>query len=338
MKDLNLIEQLKGTLKRFRKDDLKTGKTEFEFFSSNIELGSYHRTVAIKSTNSPLGFFIEFSLPKYAKGNNVEMIYPHDLPNILEQLYAELCAHMDYTLPHFSTWPLYKLDVCYNWIFKTEQEATYAMDFLRRIDFPRKKKYTYDTSVMHKGSAYTIKFYAKGPEFKVHDFHKIEPDTKAISLQSWANRIVRFEVSLKRIYLQQFLGLDKIYFKDVIDDDVILEILKYYLEKKVFFYINPNAMGDENIKQILFENFTKTKATRLYQFYKDFYFNDEMKNLFMRGGLNRSTIYRYKKDLQRVGIGVSIEKSPESASILDQLIIPSHNSHFDLIDYSQRGV
>jgi hypothetical protein len=63
-----------------------------------------------------------------------------------------------------------------------------------------------------------------------------------------------------------------------------------------------------------------------------------MKNLFMRGGLNRSTIYRYKKDLQRVGIGVSIEKSPESASILDQLIIPSHNSHFDLIDYSQRGV
>jgi II/X family phage/plasmid replication protein len=205
------------------------------------------------------------------------------------------------------------------------------MDFLRRIDFPRKKKYTYDTSVMYKGTAYTVKFYTKGAEFSAHDYDKIEIN-RAMALQAWADRIVRFEVNLKRVYLQESFGLDKVYLKDIIDDDDITETLKYFLEKKVFFYLNANSMTDENIKQILFENFTKTKATRLYQFYKDYYFNEEMKNMFMRGGLNRSTIYRYKKDLKQVGIGISIDKMPESKNILEQLIIPSPTSKFDLFD------
>ncbi len=331
MPDINLVEQLKSNLMRFRKDDLRTGKMEFEFFSSNIELGSYHRTVAIKSTNVPQGFFIEFSVPKYFKGNNVEMIYPHQLPEILSRLYDELCEYMNYKLADIYTWPIYRLDVCYNWIFKDTNEATYAMDFLRRIDFPRKKKYIYDTSVMYKGTAYTVKFYAKGSEFQAHDFDKIEIN-RAMALQAWADHIVRFEVNLKRVYLQDFLGLDKVYLKDVIADNDITDILKYYLEKKVFFYLNANSMTDENIKQILFENFTKTKATRLYQFYKDYYFNEEMKNMFVRGGLNRSTIYRYKKDLKQIGIGISIDKMPESKNILEQLIIPSPTSRFDLFD------
>jgi II/X family phage/plasmid replication protein len=332
MKEHTLFEQLKHTLMRFKKDDMKTGKIEFEFFSSNIELGSYHRTVAIKSTENPRGFFIEFSAPKYSKGNNVEMIHASELPTIMAQLYVELCTYMEYGLPHYSSWPIYRLDVCYNWIMKDENEATYAMDFLRRIDFPRKKKYVYDTSVMHKGSAYTIKFYLKGPEFKAHDFKKIE-FKRAVNLLSWANRIVRFEVNLKRVYLQNFFNLSKVVLRDIIDDDTILEILKYYLAEKVFCYLNTNSMNDENIKKILFDNFTKMKATRLYQFYKDFYFNDEMKNMFMRGGLNRSTIYRNKKDLKRVGIGISVEKSPDTKNILEQLTIPSPNSCYDLIDY-----
>ena len=337
MVDINLVEQLKGNLMRFRKDDLKTGKVEFEFYSSNIELGSYHRTVAIKSTNVPQGFFIEFSAPKYAKGNNVEMIHPHELPEIIARLYDELCTHMNYKLLHYSLWPIYRLDVCYNWIFKDVNEATYAMDFLRRIDFPRKKKYIYDTSVMFKGSAYTVKFYAKGAEFDAHDYDKVESD-RAASLQAWADRIVRFEVNLKKTYLQDFFKLEKVYLKDITDDDNILEVLKYFLEKKVFFYVTANSMTDENIKQILFEKFTKTKATRLYQFYKDYYFNEEMKNMFLRGGLDRSTIYRYKKDLKQAGIGISIEKSPTSQNIIEQLIIPSPTSRFDLIDYSLKQV
>jgi len=57
-----------------------------------------------------------------------------------------------------------------------------------------------------------------------------------------------------------------------------------------------------------------------------------MKNMFVRGGLNRSTIYRYRKDLKQVGIGISVEKMPESKNILEQLVIPSPTSKFDLFD------
>jgi len=108
--DLELIKKLNGTLTRFRKEDLKKNIVEFEFYSSNVELGSYSRTVGIKSTNTPQGYFIEFSVPKYVKGNNVEMLHPEQLKPAIEKLYVELCEHMEYKLPHFSTWLLYHSD------------------------------------------------------------------------------------------------------------------------------------------------------------------------------------------------------------------------------------
>jgi hypothetical protein len=58
-----------------------------------------------------------------------------------------------------------------------------------------------------------------------------------------------------------------------------------------------------------------------------------MKDMFLRGGLNRTTIYRYKKDLKEAGIGISSEKMPENKNILSQLVIPSTYSQFDLVDY-----
>ena len=331
IEDHNLIEKLKGNLTRIRKDDLRTGKMEFEFFSSNVELGSYHGKIAIKSTETPSGFFVEFSAPKYIKGNNVEMIYPHELIKLVIQLYDDLSVYMDYKLPHYALWPIYRLDICYNWIFKNSDEAKYAMDFLRRIDFPRKKKYIYDTSVMYLGTAYIVKFYSKGEEFKKKSFKKMEIK-KATELQAWADKIVRFEVGLKRVYLQQFLKIDRVYIYDVIDDKKIEEILKFYLEKKVFFYLNTNSMSNENIKQILFNNFSKMKATKLYQFYRDYYFDVEMKDILLSGGQNKSTIYRHKKDLKTVGIGISSEKLPECKNILEQLVIPSESSKFDLLE------
>lgn len=47
--DTLLITTLEGNLSRFKKEDLKAGTTEFEFYASHIELGSHSRTVSIKS-------------------------------------------------------------------------------------------------------------------------------------------------------------------------------------------------------------------------------------------------------------------------------------------------
>lgn len=329
--DIELIKQLQGSLMRLSKENLKTGKVEFEFYTASAELGSYHRKVAIKSTEVPMGFFVEFSVPKYERGNNVEMIYPHNLPMIIEKLYKELCAFMNYNLPHYSKWPIYKLDVSYNWIFKNKEEAEYALGFISRIDYPRKKKYLYDTSVMYTGTAYTIKFYLKGEEFRKNDFKEVSTD-HAPQLQAWANKILRFEVALKKTQLKQQFLSEQVFIDVVANDWEIEEILKSYLDK-VFFYLNTETTTNERVIEKLHQRFTKSKATRLYQFYRGYYFDENIKSLFLQGGLDRSTIYRNKKDLKRAGIGIASTEIPEGISIFEQLIIPSKNSRYILVDY-----
>lgn len=325
--DPKLTHQLKGMLTRFRKEDLKERRVHFEFFVSNVELGSYNRTVAIKSTDTPRGFFVELSIPKYEKGNNVEMIYPHDLISIMEKLYKDLCIYMEYELPHYSQWQIYRLDVCYNWSFKDEDEASYVMELIKRIDYPKKKKLTYPTSVMYMGSAYTIKFYLKGSEFKKHDSKKVKPELME-HLQSCANRIVRFEASLKRVYLQTYIGKRKVLLEHIANDAFILEMLQTYLNK-VFLYIDKKLLSTSQISQILFAKYNKTRATRLYEFYKGYYLDEDVKNMYTSGGLDRSTIYRYKKDLLKVGIGLSIDAYHSRSNLLEQLTIPSESAKFD---------
>lgn len=333
IQDPNLLLKLKGSLKRFRKEDLKTNEVHFEFYSSQIELGSYNRNVNIMSSNQPQGFFVEFSVPKYLKGNNVEMIEPKELNIAIPKLYEELCKHMEYKLPHFSTWSVYRLDVCYNWIFQNKDTATRAIDFIKLIDFPRKKKYIWDTSVMYKGRAYTIKFYLKGPEFRKNDFDIVyeKDEDSAHKLLYWANRILRFEVGIRKNHLQEFLGQKSVLLEHITDHQTIEETLKHYLDK-LFKYLDRQTMKNEDIKTILFANFTPQKATRLYDFYQNFYFNPEMKQMYLRGGLDRSTIYRYKKDLERVKIGLSSDFIEQDVQILEKFIIPSPDVKFDLLD------
>ena len=328
-----LLEKLEGTLKRFQKKDLRTGEVEFEFYASNVELGSYSRNVTVRSTQVPTGLFIEFSVAKYERGNNVEMIFPHELPHIVGKLYSELCVLVEYELPHFSNWIVYRLDVCYNWYLADKTEALHAIDFIKRIDYPRKTKFVWDTSVMHKGSAYIIKFYVKSPEFQKHDAKVIaEKDyERAEKLGSHAEHILRFEVGLKRRYLNEYLLKKTVCISDIADDAVIQEMLVHYLGK-VFKYVNKKTTTDAEVRRILSEHFSATKVLRLYQFYKGFYYDDEMKEMYLRGGLERSTIYRYKKDLKRVGIGFSLDDSPLGKGILEKLIIPSSDTKFALLD------
>ena len=334
IKDQALLDKIAGTFERIRKEDLKTSEIKFEFHSANIKLGSYNRSVNLKITTVPMGLFVECSLAKYAKGNNVEMIYPHDVPTIADRLYTELCAHVQETLPPIATWPIYRLDICYNWLLRDSDETMQAIDFINRIDYPRKKKYIYDTSVMHKGSAYVVKFYLKGPEFKVHDFKELEAQNfdGVYSLQKWAQKIVRFEVGLKHRYLPQFFGKEEAMISDIADDVAIQDILIHFLGK-TFFYINTETMTSAEVQQKLLNAFSKAKATRLFSFYKNYYFDAELKDLFVHGGMNRSTLYRYKKDLKLAGIGFSLSNPVSGKGILEQLIIPSPSTRFDLPDY-----
>ena len=320
---------LRNTFTQFKKEDLSTGRIEFEFYTNNVELGSFSRSIAIRMSDNPLGFFLEFSIPKYAKGNNVEMIHAYSIYNLIEELYDELCFKVNYKFIHFSKWQIYKLDICYNWLFENEERATHAMQFIQRIDYPRKQKYVYDTSVMYRGSSYTIKFYLKGAEFRKHDFKALPVDS-AIQIYDYAKRILRFEVSLKRQQVEDLWGFDSVYITHILDDSKIMYFLNHYLNDRVFKYINLKSTNDLDVEQVLYSTFTKKKATMLYMFYKNYYFDTPIKKKILQGGLSRMTIYRYKKELKAIGIGFEINEDIKIMNVLEELIIPSSNSKFDL--------
>ena len=328
IKDLELLERLEGNLTRFRKEDLRKGQIEFEFHSSSVPLGTHHRKVMLKSTKNLLGIFVECSFAKYSLGNNVEMIHPHDLPAIADQLHTELCQYLGIILPPINTWPVYRLDVCYNWLLDSHDEALYAMDFIQRIDYPRKKKYRWDTSVMYTGTAYTVKFYLKGDEFLKHDYKELE-ENRAYVLQQWAKRILRYEVGLRRTYLTSFFGQKYVYLPEIANDDTILDVLQHFLNR-TFHYINPTSTTEAEVSRILRENFSKTKAMNLYLFYKGYFFDERTRAMYENGGMHRSTIYRHKRDLKRVGIGHDLE--PRGKGILEKLVIPSPVTRFRLAE------
>lgn len=342
IEDVQLLNRIKSTSEQIERKNLKTGEIKFIFHTTEIKVGSHNKAINIRIVDDIYhkGLYIEFSIPKYAKGNNIEMVLPSELPAILEKFQQETNTQLATTLPHFSTWQIFRIDLCYNWIFTTKEEAENVMGFLQRIDYPRKKKGTYDTSVMHVGSAYTIKFYLKGSEFKAHDlkdkeFLATHTPERIFELSEWANRIVRYEIEFRRKYLEEVFGCKSVYLADICDDEKIQEILSYYLKDKTLKYVTLKNTTEAQVEEILYSNFTKIKATRLFQFFRDYFLEaGAVKSRMVSGGLNRSTIYRYKRDLKRVGVGFDLMDTT-GASLLEQLVIPSGNSKFELVGFPE---
>ena len=195
------------------------------------------------------------------------------------------------------------------------------------------QKYHYDTSVMYVGVAYTIKFYLKGPEYKKNDFKElVEKDRteKPFKLLDVSNKILRFEIGIKKRHLKNVFNKDKVFISDICDDTKILEILNSYLNDKVFKYIDLKSKNNLTVEDILFSKFTKTKALRLFQFYRDYYLEDgPTKQQIINGGLSRQTIWRYKNELNEAGINFSSQEFNDS-ELLSELIIPSPKSKFDI--------
>lgn len=332
--DNEALESIKKQLTRTRRENIHTNELKFEYFTEEVEVGSYERTARIYlKQDNPKGLFVEFSLPKQYYDNNVEMIHAYDIEYILDNFKNDICQFFQEYIPHIEKWVIYRLDLCYNWTFESEQKCQSLMNFIQRIDFPKKKKFVYDTSVMYKGTAYTIKFYLKGAEFKKHDYKAIfEKDKdKADLLLGWAQKILRFEVEFKKGYLSNLFPHEKVLVSHLIYDKIIEDILKKYLDL-VFRYIDKENMKYENVRQLIDNNFKPAKALKLYQFYKGFYFEPDEK-YHIKKGLNPSTIWRHKRDLKNIGVSFEEKLGDSNFVAIKELLIPSEKVKFDLLDY-----
>lgn len=335
--DVKFLERIKSKLTRTRREDLKSEKLEYQYFTAEIQTGSHDRMVKIYlSEGNPLGFFVEFSLPKQKHNNNVEMIRASDVPDILENFRTQLCEHLNDTLPDLSLWLVYRLDVCYNWTFESEEKCRSLMSFIQRIEFPRKKPYRYDTSIMYQGTAYSIKFYLKGPEFQKNDFKVLRElnENNAYELLRWAQKILRFEVEFHKKYLKDLFGKEKVFVADIANDYEIEVILQKYLAL-VFRYIDKENAKNENVWQLISGNFSKVKAYSLYNFYRDYYYEKAGKDR-VKSSLDRSTIYRHKRDLKKIGVSFTENLGDEKFVSVEELVIPSSKAHYTLLAYEEQ--
>jgi len=134
------------------------------------------------------------------------------------------------------------------------------------------------------------------------------------------------------VYLKTLFGRDKVKISDVADNLEIQNILQHYLDF-VFRYINKENMKHENVRQLINENYKPAKALRLYQFFKGFYFEPDEK-FQIKKGLNPSTIWRYKKDLKKIGVSFEENLGDSNFVAVEELIIPSPKAFFTLLDYN----
>lgn len=172
---------------------------------------SYHRE--LKWDVDPLyskdaKLILEFSIPKYWYGHNIRLLYGFvkalsHLKVALEQLFR---LQGRSKLPAPLTWHLYRVDICYAWLFPSQTMAQEYLDSLKHLHYPRKRPIIYPTSVVFQGATYTLKFYLKHPEFRSHDLKELIKAKAALEwinyLESLADGVLRCEATLRRQYLK----------------------------------------------------------------------------------------------------------------------------------------
>lgn len=288
-------------------------KINFEVFSiSNtpLPLKSYDRHINIFSNYQ--GFiFIEFSIPKFLYGHNVYLCYPDSINSALYKLKSVIMDYFEVSkFPDLEEWEVVRLDACYAWKFKNEEECIKVMRILQLLDYPRKDKYVYsDESVMFKASTYTIKFYRKYDEFYSHDFKHLKYYNYtdiAYKFLDIAKGVLRYEITMRSKYLKSCLGSDKPINIFRIPPDFYEKILQNTMIT-LFQGFDPSMQKKDRVFSRLITVYGKRKASSLFMFY--YFLINEGKKVTrekyrdLSGGYSQ---YYYKvKQLRDAGVSIT---------------------------------
>lgn len=302
-----VLQKISQRLRTFAIFDIEGHQLEYQSWSKPIQVGSYshHLNIYIASLTGET-LIIELSVPKIFLGDNIHMIDPDKLQNILSLLQLYINKSFDITLPNVELWKLMRLDLCYCWKFESQEKAEEILNVIKNIKVKRRKPNIYKDSVSWVTKNSNYKFYLKYPEYMKHDFNNIfkkDPD-RAFSLKLLAEGILRFEVTMRRRELErckttrifQFYGYNEV-------KQMLINKLKNILPLLTKEYLN-----DKEAYNKLNKIYSKRKANSLFIFYKNWFSSDEsLKDISSK--LHRSTIWRKWKDLEYAGLSLPISTS-----------------------------
>lgn len=271
----------------------KSGEIQFKVFKDVIQVGSFSYDLNIYVSND-LVLFCEFSVPKFLYGNNLDLAYFSDIVYVLNCVKAQIDTFCK--SPDVPNWGVQRLDLC---SYLSSENPYSDIHMFQLLDYPRKKKYIYDTSVMFVGSSFSTKLYIKEDEFFSHDFKQIcKTDLSlAYNLLERSKGLIRLETTYRAKSLKDILNLKSVTVHDIISKEKIIINHFNKIISKLYGDINPNDMKQKNLLKSLQKHYKNTRALQLYSFYV-FYYSDDFNKSLVKSMYSRSQIYRNLKAIK----------------------------------------
>jgi len=291
---------------------------------TRIDLGShsYFRQITVPRefiSGSENFMFLELSIPKYVYNHNVKMIKASDFQNIMLNLHEELRNHR--IRADLKDWEIMRLDLCYSWKMSSSEDLNNALNILQNLRYSRKKRYNYDTSVMFKGSAYTVKFYSKYEEFLKHDYNRIwkQDDGLADEILLLAENILRFEVTIRKTHFITVFRKKSIGVYDI-TEDVVLDTMNFYF-KKLIKLVDVDVSNKISVYDKLIVTFGEVKGRDIYEKYRLCISKDPTDQKAFNS-YSYSNRYKFYEHLKKANVGLETENSDYEFN----LTIPSENA------------
>lgn len=308
-------EKIKNFFTETTKVDLKNDLVVFRFYTCDISLGSHDRHINLFRDDIKNCYYLELSLPKFYYGHNIFLLYFDSYKKAITDLYYALIDHFG-VFPPVSEWSYQRIDVCYAWKFRSQEQAELMLSYLKTFRVPRKSQNIYPTSFMWQGKGITYKFYLKQDEFYRHDLKDFKKnfDTieKGYSLYDYASGVLRFETTLRKSALQQYLGED-LRFHNVKEQDITYLLHTFFT--KFMKYKNLEVMTAKQVISRLMSTYKKTKAIQLYTFFRAYHSPNQEERDILYNTYSRSQINRNINSIRDAGVGLCIPETDPDFSL-----------------------
>ena len=291
-----------------------------------LTIPPYNATVTI-TTRDFRYVYLEASLPKIAYGHNVKLLYPQEIPAILQRIEDAFTERYGLygDIPSYKKWEIQRIDPCYEWKFADNDKVVRVLRFLHTQEYPLKAKHWYrDETLTFSSRPFSVTFYAKQPEFlkqykELNNYGFKEEAEEGLEL---SKGVLRYEIRLFKTKLSKVMGKRNMIYEDLLNLDFYYNILNACLTKTLR-NSNRSSISDLNaMEKFKIKYPTRGVAFDLFCFWKTWYLNE----LYMKGLLKDSsdstTIARNLKKISIAGVGIP----DSSCSLPFDLSIPSINA------------
>jgi len=199
---------------------------------------------------------------------------------------------LDMQLPALADWEVFRMDLCVNYQLPNIN-LDRLLDFISSLEYPRKRKNSYNGTTYFIGSSYSCKFYDKAQEVHQNDLKKVQNLMLRNEIIKLSQGVLRFEITGKKKFLQTWLKKDKLYLSDF-DNEKITNKLNQTINT-IFYKMDTNKVKKLNTQNQLIENYGATEGIRLYGFLVTL--QDFGKKHLTKQGVN---IRKIQRDIQKL--------------------------------------